>query len=221
MKKAVNVILHDLEQVRENLLSLSDDIWLSIDHNEPEALEEGYQFKKTFNEKLITFDEVSQDISTLVLQFLNVNVETKAHIEEQGSDENERVIRELDKEEKHSLNEDFSYKRPYGYVLEGNAVKGLETWRRLYITLCKQLEKKQPGLFESLPELESFISRRGNKAFCRSPEECNVPLPVTATIYAEGNLSANQIRNNIKKLLIVFRIPESRLVIYLREDRNS
>ena len=32
-------ILGDLEAVRENLLALSDDIWLSIDHNDSEALE--------------------------------------------------------------------------------------------------------------------------------------------------------------------------------------
>jgi hypothetical protein len=34
-------ILEDLEAVRENLLALSDEIWQSINHNDPEALEEG------------------------------------------------------------------------------------------------------------------------------------------------------------------------------------
>lgn len=34
-------ILEDLEGVRENLLALSDDIWLSIDHNDPQALDAG------------------------------------------------------------------------------------------------------------------------------------------------------------------------------------
>ncbi|KYD30546.1 hypothetical protein [Parageobacillus toebii] len=46
MKNRVKLILRDLEAVRENLLALSDDIWLSIDHNDPDSLEEGYQFKK-------------------------------------------------------------------------------------------------------------------------------------------------------------------------------
>ena len=45
-------ILQDLEAVRENLLALSDDIWLSIDHNDSEALEEGVQFKRAYNEKM-------------------------------------------------------------------------------------------------------------------------------------------------------------------------
>lgn len=35
-------ILHDLEAVRESLLALSDEIWLSIDHNDADALEVEY-----------------------------------------------------------------------------------------------------------------------------------------------------------------------------------
>ncbi|MGP0062803.1 MAG: hypothetical protein ACLQGP_04270 [Isosphaeraceae bacterium] len=33
-------ILEDLEAVRENRLALSDEIWRSIDHNDPEAKED-------------------------------------------------------------------------------------------------------------------------------------------------------------------------------------
>lgn len=41
MTNPTREILEDLEAVRENLLALSDDIWLSIDHNDADALEEG------------------------------------------------------------------------------------------------------------------------------------------------------------------------------------
>lgn len=39
MTEKIRSILTDLERVRENLLALSDDIWLSIDHNDNEALD--------------------------------------------------------------------------------------------------------------------------------------------------------------------------------------
>jgi hypothetical protein len=58
-------ILEDLEAVRENLLALSDDIWLSIDHNDPQALEEGVQFKRAYNEKMAAFDQVAVELSAL------------------------------------------------------------------------------------------------------------------------------------------------------------
>lgn len=43
-------------------MALSDDIWLSIDHNDAEALDRGYQFKKSYNEKLSAFDTLASDV---------------------------------------------------------------------------------------------------------------------------------------------------------------
>ena len=38
MTDRIRSILQRLEQTREDLLALSDDIWLSIDHNDTQAL---------------------------------------------------------------------------------------------------------------------------------------------------------------------------------------
>jgi hypothetical protein len=40
-------------------------------------------------------------------------------------------------------------------------------------------------------------------------------------IHAESNLSANSIRDLMKKLLETFGIPEAEMKIYLREDRDA
>ena len=52
MTNRIRSILQQLEQVREDLLALSDDIWLSIDHNDNQALQEGVAFKKEYNAKV-------------------------------------------------------------------------------------------------------------------------------------------------------------------------
>ena len=52
VKQKIRTILGDLESVRENLLSLSDDIWLDIAHKDSEALREGTEFKLAYNEKM-------------------------------------------------------------------------------------------------------------------------------------------------------------------------
>lgn len=62
----IRQILGDLETVRENLLALSDDIWLSIDHNDPQGLEEGVQFKRAYNEKTTAFDTLASELSAMV-----------------------------------------------------------------------------------------------------------------------------------------------------------
>jgi hypothetical protein len=55
VKTRIREILSDLDSVRENLLALSDDIWLSIDHNDRKALEEGVAFKRAYVEKMTAY----------------------------------------------------------------------------------------------------------------------------------------------------------------------
>ena len=85
VKRKIRTILSDLECVRENLLSLSDDIWLDIDHNDSEALREGTEFKLAYNEKMAEFGSVADDLSHLIHQFAGVDLE-----EEQDEAEAER-----------------------------------------------------------------------------------------------------------------------------------
>jgi hypothetical protein len=67
-------ILEDLEAVRENLLALSDEIWQSIDHNDSEALEEGVQFKRSYNEKMAAFDTLASELSAMIQQFTSIRL---------------------------------------------------------------------------------------------------------------------------------------------------
>jgi len=103
MTDRTRIILEDLEAVRENLLALSDDIWLSIDHNDPDALEEGVAFKRTYNEKLAAFDSLATELSVLVQQFTSVNLEAEEQTGGDSESENRRIIQELDCEEPHGL----------------------------------------------------------------------------------------------------------------------
>lgn len=78
-----------------------------------------------------------------------------------------------------------------------------------------------PNLFEKLPQNPAFVSNRGNSIFSKHPDDLRIALRITETILAEGNLSANGIRDMIVKLLEVFEIPKGEMKIYLREDRDA
>ena len=56
MTDRIRNILQSLERVREDLLALSDDIWLSIDHNDNDAMQEGVAFKRKYNERMAALD---------------------------------------------------------------------------------------------------------------------------------------------------------------------
>lgn len=94
-EKTTSSILKDLTNVHENLLSLSNDIWNSIDHNNPEKLDEGYQFKKEFNHFLDDFEKNKNDISVLVSQFTGVKLDEQPKEVKKKDSENLRLIKEL------------------------------------------------------------------------------------------------------------------------------
>lgn len=214
-------ILQDLEAVRENLLALSDDIWLSIDHNDDQALEEGVQFKRAYNEKLAAFDALAADLSALVQRFTSVRLEAGEQTGAEDEAENARIVRELNREEPHAVDEDFTFKRPHGYILQGQGASGITTWRRLYELVCQELLRRDGQRFESLTDHPDFVSNRGHHQFTRDPSKVRSATLIGNGIHSEINLSANALRDVLRRLLAVYEIPEPDLQLYLREDRDA
>jgi hypothetical protein len=221
MQARVRQILEDLEAVSENLLGLSDDIWLSIDHNDPQGLEEGVQFKRSYNEKMAAFDRLATELSGMIQQFTSVRLHEEERSGQTSEDENVRLIRELDREAPHAIDEDFTFKRPHGFVLDGQAFSGITTWRRLYEVFCQQLLRRAPARFRALIDDPAFVSSRGHRSFTANPGELRSAAELADGIYTEINLSANGLRDVMRKLLTAFEIPESDVRVYLREDRDA
>lgn len=225
MTTTIRDILQDLERVRENMLELSDEIWLSIDHNDPAALSEGVEFKRDYNEKMVEFDKLSSDISELVQQYTSIRIgapiQEPAHENESEQQTNERIICGLDREEAHSIDENFTYKRPYGFVLCGQGFEDVNTWRRMLEQVCKVLNERDPALFNALPSNPDFTSRRGNLSFSTDASQLRVAAEVVPNMFVEVNLSANHMRNLISDLLSAFSLNKSDITIYLRQDRDA
>ncbi len=214
-------ILQDLEAVRENLLALSDDIWLSIDHNDSDALEEGVEFKRTYNAKLAAFDALSSELSQLVQQFTRVDLAEDEESGDADSLSNERIIEQLNREQPHSIDEDFTFKRPHGFILDGAATTGITTWRRLYELVCITLIRGNRDLFLTLIDHDKFVSSRGHRQFTTDANELRSPSRLSDGIFTEINLSANGLRDVIRNMLEVFGIERESLQIFLREDRDA
>jgi len=214
-------ILQDLEAVRENLLALSDDIWLSIDHNDADALEEGVEFKRQYNAKLAAYDALSNELSQLVQQFTRVDLADEEQSGETDSLSNERIIEQLNREQPHSIDEDFTFKRPHGFILDGAATTGITTWRRLYELVCVSLIRRNRDHFLTLVDHPKFVSSRGHRQFTADASELRSPSRLDDGLFTEINLSANGLRDVIRNLLDVFSIEREALQIYLREDRDA
>lgn len=221
MTDRTRLLLEDLEAVRENLLALSDDIWQSIDHNDPDSLEEGVAFKRNYNEKLATFDTLATELSRLVQQFTSVNLSSEEKTGGDSESENQRIIQELDRDVPHSLDEDFTWKRPYGFILLGRGTTGITTWKRLFELFCLQLLARDRDRFRSLVKHPEFVSKRGHHSFSHTRDPLRSALQLDTDLFTEINLSANSIRDTIRRMLVIFEIPIADLKVFLREDRDS
>lgn len=220
MNKITRTILEDLEAVREGLMSLSDDIWLSIDHNDTAAMERGCKFKSTYNGKMQAFDSLSSEISELVQNFTHVNLQSKENDGSFGDTDNERLVQELRSDQPHSLYENFTFKRPHGFILKGTAITGVITWKRLYTRFCESLYRIDPQTFRDLPKNQGFISSHGNPMFSEAKDNFHTSISVGG-LYANAHFSANGFRDSIRKLIGAFGIPASEFDIFLREDRDA
>lgn len=214
-------ILEDLEAIRENLLALSDDIWLSINHNDPDSLEAGVEFKRAYNAKAADFDRVASELSVLVQQYTRVRLEEAEQTGGADHVANARIIAELNREEPHRLDEDFTYKRPHGFILDGLGTTGITTWQRLYELVLQRLYDRDVERFRGLSADPEFTTSRGNPTFTSDRTKLRKALEVRGGLFVESNLSANGIRDVLRRVLATFAIPTDQLLIFLRQDRDA
>lgn len=168
IEKRIQNILEHLEQVNDDLLALSDDIWLSINHNDNKVLGNTIEFKTLYNDKVAEFNRLSEDISLIVRDYIGLNKKNEIAIEI-NSRENERIIKSLDKNKKHFLVKDFTYKRPMGFSISGKAFNNVRTWKILYQLTLKYLHGRFNDFNRTTTD-DSYISTQGN------PEELALTL---------------------------------------------
>lgn len=218
----ISEILDTLNNIQENLLAFPDDMLLNIDPRDNKSLEQGTKFIKEFNENLNRFIDSSMKISEQIKTHFSINPEEE-EVEKEATNrqKRERIIKELDKTKPHSLDENFTYKRPFGFILGKSAYKGLKTWKSLYMQILRELKDKDPRKYNKILDEERFISKRGNPLFSRNKKDLRISEKINSEFFIEINLSANHIRNNIKELFEYYQIDPNELKIYLREDRDA
>jgi hypothetical protein len=214
-------ILEDLEAVRENLLALSDDIWAGVDLQDLTAFDDGVRFMRSFIEKRTAFDQLATELSVLIQQYTQVSLEASEETGQEDREQNERIIQDLNREEPHTIDEDFTYRRPHGFILDGKATVGITTWQRLFELVCRQLHQRDPGRFVTLIENRDFISSQGHHIVTHDADSLRKALQIDTDLSIECNLSANGIRDMIRRLLVAFGLPSSQLQLFLRQDRDA
>jgi len=211
LAERIESILADLADSNDQLLALLDDLWLDIDHTDPDSIQVGSQRMIGVIDATKTFQTLCGDISTRLKEFLPV--EEVAEPQVVAPKESPTVFNGFDTI---SLNDQWSYRKPFGFSFQGTPYRGKHNWIDLYEAICLALKKLDSERFNTVPDRREIISTHGNPYFSRDRHRLRNRTEISEGIYMETNLSAKLIRDNIRRLLRIFEVPESDLTIYTR-----
>ena len=214
-------ILEDLEAVRENLLALSDDIWLSIDHNDPKALEEGVQFKRTLQRE----DAGLRPVGLRAFRHDPAVHQRPAGVGGTigpGGPRAERADRpRVEPRRTPFYRRGFHLQTPPRVHSRRPGNDGHDHLAAAFRVGVPTIASPQPRPIPALPDNADFVSSRGHRGFNRNAEELRSASEIGEGIFAEINLSANGLRDTLRRLLATFEIPATDLRLFLREDRDA
>ncbi|NMB45075.1 MAG: replication initiation negative regulator SeqA [Firmicutes bacterium] len=124
---------------------------------------------------------------------------------------------QLDPNIAHTLCESYTNKRPAGFEIFGTRHEA-RNWKDVLIQTCEILSSRDPILFSSFVGDEAMQGRTATY-FAESPEGLRSPRKVKGTnIYVMTNLSANQIRNVLERILKRYGIGVADYKVFLRAD---
>lgn len=217
----VEMILRQLEEVREGMFSYADDVWRGIDHRDAAKLEAGVTFINALNERITDLGDLTDQLEQLIEQYTAAAPRSRPKVISSPQGGAAPHAQELAGATAHTLDENFTWKRPYGFTLRSLEVTDVATWRELYGALCGALAELDSETFRALPENDQFLSSHGHRDFSRTRKGLREAMAVGDGIYAEVHYSANSIRDNIKELLPLFGFQPADMHVYLRQDRNA
>lgn len=126
----------------------------------------------------------------------------------------------VDSEVIHTLHEDFTYTRPAAFEFKGQRYE-VRTWQQMLTKTCEILMAIDPQRFATF---EDDPSMRGRKQKRISTNPANIRSPYRlkdSEFYVETNLSANDMRYLIIKILRKYDLKISDFKVFLRADYTS
>ena len=106
----------------------------------------------------------------------------------------------MDNEVEHTLYENFTHIRPYGFKINSSELVEVKTWQDMMLKTCEMFLSIDAEKFLRF-ENNKTMNGKKNKYFSTKKDGLRKPEKVADKIYIETNMSGNSIRNLIVKIL--------------------
>jgi hypothetical protein len=120
----------------------------------------------------------------------------------------------------YTLYDDYTHKRPAGFEIFG-VRQDAKDWKEMFVKTCEILAEKDQNKFNAFVDDKTMQGRKV-PYFRKEQTGIRAPRKVKGTdIYVMTNMSANQVRNLIERMLRKYNIKTSDYKIYLRADYTA
>ena len=123
----------------------------------------------------------------------------------------------VDEKVEHSLYEDFTHKRPFGFRLGNQNIIEASTWQDVLLKTIEVLMATDEEKFISFED-DPTMNGRKRPYFSTEKSLMRKPKLINETIYVETNINANSVRNLLVKLLKKYDYKTNDFKVYLRAD---
>jgi hypothetical protein len=196
------------------ILELQNDLYGEINHHLQIEITTAAASRQIEELKQLTvfLEEISE--------FLNDDGDTISKNERVGEKPVDYTVYQVSSEIQHSIDESFTYKRPSGFILQGQKYENINNWQELLLKVLEILYQKDPEKIRAAAKDDPTFQGRKSRMLGLVNTNMRNPRQL-GELWLETNLSSNSIVRNIKKLLHVCAIPESTMKIFLRADYSS
>ena len=170
-----------------------------------ELAEEGHKYEVKIDE-IIKQLEVEQEI---IHSEEDENIETRII-----PNYNEYLV---DNNIEHSLYENFTHIRPYGFKMQNGQIIEVKTWQELLIKTCQICMEKDLNKFVNFQN-DKKMNGKKNKYFSVNESDMRKPEFLGNGMYVETNMSGNGIRNLILKMIKEYGMKINDYKVYFRAD---
>ncbi len=153
--------------------------------------------------------QIDNDIEEEIIQ--------KENLENEPEELTDHDSFRVDQNMPYTLYDDYTYKKPAWFEVFGLRYDAKD-WKEMFVKICEILAEKDPMTFKTFVNDKSMQGRKVSY-FCKDQKDIRSPKHVKGTdIYIMTNMSANQIRNVIERMLRRYDIKINDFKIYLKAD---
>lgn len=176
-------------------------------------------------EMLISIDKVQNTLDEYInLLQLEEEVEDKL-IENENASSEEKDLPDydslrVDQNIPYTLYDDYTHKRPAAFEIFGSRYDAKD-WKEVFVKTSEALAARDCTKFSSFVEDTSMQGRKV-PYFCNDPKLIRSPRKIKGTeIYVMTNMSANQVRNVIERMLRKYGIKIIDYKLFLKADYTA